>query len=130
MKSRHCFTKLGAVYVPKNTTGWSPTALTWVTAICTFVIVDKHSHSVSDTLIGAIPIIANLFLLLWLVAAQSSRPSNSFSLISYRLRRVRQVWAECPSSSGMGHQICAVAWQMLLLPLATLFGGRIGMWRS
>jgi hypothetical protein len=78
---RNCFTKLGAVYVPKNTTGWSLTTLTLVSAIRTFVTVDKHSYSVSDTLIGAIPIIANLFLLLWFVAVQSSRPSNSFFLI-------------------------------------------------
>jgi hypothetical protein len=74
---RNWFTKLGPVYVPQNTTGWSLTILTLVIAIRTFLMVDKHSHSVSDTLIGAVPIIAILFLLLWLVAAQSLRPSNS-----------------------------------------------------
>lgn len=58
--------------MPASATGWLISLLTAFVAVQTFVTVDRHSHSASDTLIGAVPIIATLFLLLWLLASRSS----------------------------------------------------------
>jgi hypothetical protein len=38
--------------------------------------VDRHSHSASDTLIGAGPIISTLAMLLWLPAGQVSKAQS------------------------------------------------------
>ncbi|MDE2183882.1 MAG: hypothetical protein KGJ78_12760 [Alphaproteobacteria bacterium] len=67
------FRKVGPVYLPCSMAGWSLTAVVVVMAARTFLMVDRFSHSASDTLLGAGPIIALLFLLLWLVAAKASR---------------------------------------------------------
>lgn len=69
---RDWFRRWGAIYLPCSITGWSLTLLTAFIAVRTFMMVDSHSHSASDTLIGAVPIIAMLALLLWLVAVRSS----------------------------------------------------------
>ena len=69
---RNWFRKIGPLYVPLGPFGWVLSLLTLFIAFRTFVMVDRQSHSVSDTLIGAAPIIAVLALLLWLVAARSS----------------------------------------------------------
>jgi hypothetical protein len=75
---RNWFYRFGPIFLPKNLTGWLLTLLTAFVAVRVFQMVDRHSHSASDTLIGAVPIIAELFLLLWIVAARSSdaRKSN------------------------------------------------------
>ena len=69
---RNWFRKIGPIYVPASITGWLLSLLTVFIAVQTFLTVDRHSHSASDTLIGAVPIIATLTLLLWLLAARSS----------------------------------------------------------
>ena len=69
---KNWFRKLGPLYVPRSPTGWLLTLCTAFIGVQTFLMVDRHSHSASDTLIGAVPIIALLVLLLWLVAARSS----------------------------------------------------------
>ncbi len=73
---RKWFRKIGLLYVPISVMGWALTLLTGFIAVRTFLMVDQHSHSASDTLIGAVPIIAVLFLLLWVVAARSAHSGN------------------------------------------------------
>lgn len=70
---RKWFRKFGLLYLPISIVGWLLTLLTGFIAARTFLMVDRYSHSASDTLIGAVPIIAVLFLLLWLVAARSTK---------------------------------------------------------
>lgn len=70
---RKWFHKSGLLYLPVSIVGWALTLLTGFIAVRTFLMVDRYSHSASDTLIGAVPIIAVLFLLLWLVAARSTK---------------------------------------------------------
>jgi hypothetical protein len=67
------FRKWGPIYLPSSLTGWLVSLVTVTMAAANFVAVDHHSHSVSDTLIGAGPVIAVLFLLLFLLAARSSQ---------------------------------------------------------
>jgi hypothetical protein len=74
---RKWFHELGLLHIPVSLTGWTLTLLTGFIAVRTFLMVDRYSHSASDTLIGAVPIVAVLFLLLWLVAARSARAGNS-----------------------------------------------------
>jgi len=69
---RNWFRRFGFVYLPKGLTGWLLTLATAFITVRTFLMVDRHSHSASDTLIGALPIVALLLLLLWLVAAGTS----------------------------------------------------------
>ena len=66
------FRKIGVFYVPRSIMGWLVSLLTLFIAVQTFLMVDRHSHSASDTLIGAAPVIATLLLLLWLLASRSS----------------------------------------------------------
>jgi hypothetical protein len=58
------FSKVGLLYVPRSTMAWLLTLLTVFFAVRIFLLVDGQSHSVSDTLIGAVPIIGLQFWLL------------------------------------------------------------------
>ncbi len=73
---RKWFRKSALLYMPVGIVGWALTLLTGFMAVRIFLMVDRSSHSASDTLIGAVPVIAVLFLLLWLVAARSARSGN------------------------------------------------------
>jgi len=67
------FRKFGPVYLPGNAFGIVLTLWTAFIAERTFAMVDRQSHSVSDTLLGAVPIIGTMLLLLWLLAARSAK---------------------------------------------------------
>lgn len=69
---RKWFRRFGIFYFPVSVTGWALTLLTGFISVRTFLMVDERSHSASDTLIAAGPIIAVLVLLFWLLAARSS----------------------------------------------------------
>ena len=66
------FRRIGPFYVPRSIVGWLVSLPTLFIAVQTFLMVDRHSHSASDTLIGAVPVMATLMLLLWLLASRSS----------------------------------------------------------
>ena len=68
---RAWFRRAGRIYYPISAVGWLLTISTGFVAIRTFLIVDRGSHSASDTLIGAGPIIALLVTMLWLLASRS-----------------------------------------------------------
>ncbi len=70
------FRKWGPVYVPSSLVGWLLSLITIAIAAADFIAVDRNSHSASDTLIGAGPMIGVLFLLLFLLAVRSSQPRS------------------------------------------------------
>lgn len=48
------FTRKGIIYLPVSIIGWVILAIALAYAVFTFIDIDKHSHSVSDTLINFI----------------------------------------------------------------------------
>lgn len=73
--SSRWFAPWGWIYRP---TAWQGVALAVLAAIfCgqVFLAVDRHSHSVSDTLYGIFPYIAPTLMLLNWVASKASAPS-------------------------------------------------------
>jgi len=46
------FTRKGIIYLPASVIGWVILVLAAAYAIYTFIDIDSHSHSVSDTLIN------------------------------------------------------------------------------
>ena len=73
---RNWFRKSGPIYLPNSPVGWLLTLATGFLAVRTFQMVDRWSHSASDTLLGAGPIIALMVGLLWLLATKSSDPDD------------------------------------------------------
>ena len=67
------FRKLGPIFLPSSIGGAALCLWTGLIVVQTFVIVDRHSHSVSDTLLGAVPITGTMLLLLWLLAAKTAQ---------------------------------------------------------
>ena len=64
--------RIGWFYVPVSAVGivmWIFAALFWLTV---FIAVDRHSHSVSDTLYGVFPFFTCTFLLLDWIGSRSS----------------------------------------------------------
>ena len=70
--NRKWFHMFGPVFVPTSVVGWLATLWTAFVAVSTFGMVDRHSHSNSDTLINAVPIIGKMLALLWLLAWRTS----------------------------------------------------------
>jgi hypothetical protein len=70
------FRRYGLAYLPCSVSGVLLCLWTGFIAEQTFVLVDRHSHSASDTLIGAAPIIGTLAMLLWLLAVQASKAES------------------------------------------------------
>jgi ACR3 family arsenite efflux pump ArsB len=66
------FRRTGPLLLPSTAVGWILSLATLFFSVQIFRMVDRHSHSVSDTLIGAAPVIAMLLVLLGLVAHLSS----------------------------------------------------------
>jgi hypothetical protein len=66
------FKRWGWVYRPVSWQGAVLVMLALVFCIQTFVAVDRHSHSVSDTFYGVLPYFAGCFLLMNWVASNSS----------------------------------------------------------
>ena len=46
------FTRKGIIYLPASVIGWVILVLATAYAVYTFIDIDSHSHSVSDTLIN------------------------------------------------------------------------------
>ena len=68
------FKPLGIVFLPVSLFGWLLTGLAVAFCIQVFVVIDSHSHSVSDTLYGVFPFWAPTFLGLgWLADRTGGR---------------------------------------------------------
>lgn len=69
---RKLFRQAGWFYVPISVLGWVMVAAAIGFCATVFVAVDRHSHSVSDTLYGVFPFLVCTFLLLEWVGRRSS----------------------------------------------------------
>ena len=69
---RRWFRPLGWVYLPASLAGAVVTLLAAAFCVNVFVAIDRHSHSVSDTLYGVFPFFVPTFLLLNWVASKTS----------------------------------------------------------
>jgi len=67
------FRRVGWFHVPVSVPGVLVTLLAVMFCINVFVAIDRHSHSVSDTLYGIFPFFACTFLLLEWIARSTSR---------------------------------------------------------
>jgi hypothetical protein len=66
------FSRTGWFYLPTSMTGVVLYLLGVIFCLTVFIAVDRHSHSVSDTLYGVFPFFACTFLLLDWVARRTS----------------------------------------------------------
>jgi hypothetical protein len=70
------FKRLGWFYLPVSLPGAIITLAALAFCVQVFVAVDRHSHSVSDTLYGVFPFFASGFLLFDWIAGRTSRQSD------------------------------------------------------
>jgi len=76
--SRTWFTPWGWTYRPASWQGVGLVALAVAFCVPVFVVVDRHSHSVSDTLYGVFPfVVPTLMLLNWIASKTSGSPRDS-----------------------------------------------------
>ena len=68
------FRPLGWIYRPVSVAGWTVTILTLGLCVQFLVAVDRHSHSVSDTLIGVFPYAALFLIIAGWIASHTSPP--------------------------------------------------------
>jgi hypothetical protein len=66
------FRKWGWLYYPTSWQGVLLVVLVLIFCVQVFMAVDRHSHSVSDTLYGIFPFIVPSFLVLLWIAAKTS----------------------------------------------------------
>lgn len=76
MKSRW-FKEWGWFYAPVSAMGWLAMLVTLTFCLNTFAAIDRHSHSVSDTLYGIFPYWVPALLALNWLAAKTSISSKS-----------------------------------------------------
>ncbi len=69
---RTWFKELGWIYYPAAWQGWVLTLLTLVFCVQVFLAVDRHSHSVSDTLYGIFPFVVPAVGILGWVATKTA----------------------------------------------------------
>lgn len=68
------FKRFGWFHLPISVPGAVVSLAAAVFCINVFIAIDRHSHSVSDTLYGVFPFFASTFLLVDWIARSSSRP--------------------------------------------------------
>jgi hypothetical protein len=74
--TRCWFQAWGWIYRPVSWQGFGLTLLTLLFCVQVFVAVDRHSHSVSDTLYGIFPfVVPALMLLNWAASKTSAHPA-------------------------------------------------------
>jgi hypothetical protein len=71
------FKKIGWLYVPTSYMGVILTLAVLFFCATVFVAVDRHSHSVSDTLYGIFPYFISAFTLLFWISSNTSQTGNS-----------------------------------------------------
>jgi hypothetical protein len=66
------FRKLGWIYIPVSVIGAILCLAVLDFCVTVFLAVDRHSHSVSDTLYGIFPYFVSAFTILFWIAANTS----------------------------------------------------------
>jgi hypothetical protein len=66
------FKPWGWIYRPVSWQGWTAVAITLFFCVQVFSAVDRHSHSVSDTLYGIFPFVVPAMMLLNWVASRTA----------------------------------------------------------
>ena len=73
---KNWFVPMGWVYRPVSWQGYAAVGFALLFCVQTFLAVDRHSHSVSDTLFGFFPyVVPALILLYWLASKTSTADS-------------------------------------------------------
>jgi len=68
------FKPMGVLFRPTSIAGWLATLATLAFCVQVFVAIDRHSHSVSDTLYGIFPFwVSALLLLAWIADRTGGR---------------------------------------------------------
>ena len=74
---RHAwFEKFAWFYKPTAWPGWLALILTLIFCVHVFVAVDRHSHSASDTLYGALPFWVSAWTIFGWVASRTTVPKE------------------------------------------------------
>lgn len=76
MKNFMWFKKMGLIFVPVSIAGTILLLLTIGFCTTVFIAVDRHSHSVTDTLYGIFPSFVSAFTVLFWVANNTSTGSK------------------------------------------------------
>jgi hypothetical protein len=66
------FKKTGWIFIPVSVAGFLISLALIIFCITVFVAVDRHSHSVSDTLYGIFPFFISAFTVLFWIAGNTS----------------------------------------------------------
>ncbi len=66
------FKKIGWIYVPITVIGILISLCVVFFCVTVFIAVDRHSHSVSDTLYGIFPFFVSAFTILFWIASNTS----------------------------------------------------------
>jgi hypothetical protein len=75
---RQWFKPWGWIYRPTSLAGIAVTVLAALFCVNVFIAVDRHSHSVTDTLYGIFPfIVPTLMLLNWVASKTSGQRAHS-----------------------------------------------------
>jgi hypothetical protein len=69
---RNWFKRFGLFYIPVSLPGCVVSILAGAFCVNVFIAVDRHSHSVSDTMYGIFPFFVCTFLLLDWIAGRTS----------------------------------------------------------
>lgn len=67
------FRKIGWIYVPVSFIGVVVLLLTIAFCVNVFIAIDRHSHSVSDTMYGIFPYFVSAFTILFWIAGNTSK---------------------------------------------------------
>ncbi|MGA3015122.1 MAG: hypothetical protein ABSD71_13930 [Bacteroidales bacterium] len=67
------FKRIGWIYIPVSIIGALLGLAVLFFCVTVFLAVDRHSHSVSDTLYGIFPYFVSAFTILFWIAANTSR---------------------------------------------------------
>jgi hypothetical protein len=70
------FKRSGWIYQPVSFAGWSITLLTFAMCAWFFIVIDRHSHSVSDTLIGFFPYGVCFWVVTFWIASNTVENNN------------------------------------------------------
>jgi hypothetical protein len=70
------FRKFGWVYRPVTLAGWVVLVVALGLCVWVFVVVDRRSHSASDTLIGVFPYAALFLMIAGWIASKTCAPTS------------------------------------------------------